>query len=242
MNKKIILTGATGMVGRGVLLECLDDPRVAEVLAVSRRSLGLSHPKLRELLLDDFSAIGDHRDRLRGYDACFYCMGVSAVGLDEAAYTRITYAYTTAFAEVLHALNPDLVFVYVSGQGTDSSERGRAMWARVKGKTENRVFAQGFAAAYAFRPGLILPERGIRSATGWYNAIYTVMRPLFPLLNRLDGVTTTSRVGQAMIQTLFAPPAARILDNRAINALSQSGAARPSSEPRRRRYFFVVPI
>ena len=222
MKKRVILTGSTGMVGRGVLLECLDDPRIEAVLTINRRTLGMEHPKLREILLADFLAIATLREQLRGYDACFYCMGVSAFGLDEATYTRITYATTAAFAEVLYELNPALTFVYVSGQGTDRSEAARLMWARVKGRTENKVLDQGFAAAYAFRPGIILPERGIRSATGWYNALYTLLRPLFPLLERLDSVTTTTRVGRAMINTLFYSPEGRVLSNPGINRLAQA--------------------
>lgn len=229
MGKKIILTGSTGMVGQGVLLECLDDPRIERVLAINRRTLGMSHPKLEELLLPDFLDIATQREHLRGYDACFYCMGISAVGLDEASYTRITYATTEAFANVLYELDPASVFVYVSGQGTDSSEQGRLMWARVKGRTENMVFAKGFGDAYAFRPGIILPERDIRSATGWYNTMYAILRPLFPLLERLDSVTTTTRVGRAMIQTLFAPPEKKVLGNREINALADTSA--PGTAP-----------
>jgi hypothetical protein len=157
------------------------------------------------------------QDRLQGYDACFYCMGISALGLSEAEYDRITYQTAKAFADVLYVLNPNMVFNYVSGQGTDGSEKGSIMWARVKGKTENMVFAKGFKTALAFRPGVILPERGIKSRTPLYNFGYLITRPFFPLMRLSNNVTSTTRIGQAMINTLFQTPSNRILDNAAIN-------------------------
>lgn len=217
---KVIITGSTGMVGQGVLLECLDRPEIEEVLVINRSSLNMQHPKLKELLLKDFMQIADLKDQLRGYDACFYCMGISAVGMSEEDYTRITYSTTGAFADVLYDLNPKMVFVYVSGSGTDSSEKGRLMWARVKGRTENMLFEKGFKAAYAFRPGVIIPEKGIKSKTGWYNTIYAITRPLFPLFKKMNSVTTTTKLGQAMINTLEAPKGKTILENSDINALA----------------------
>ena len=173
----VIITGSTGMVGKGVLLACLESPDIEKVLVLNRSTLGMQHPKLQEILLPDFLEIGGLKDQLQGYDACFYCMGVSAIGMEEEDYHRITYAATKAFADVLFELNPETVFIYVSGAGTDSSEKGRMMWARVKGKTENLVLNKGFKDAYAFRPGLILPEKGIRSRTGWYNTVYQITSP-----------------------------------------------------------------
>ena len=137
--KKVIITGSTGMIGKGVLLECLDSSEIEKVLIINRRSLGMQHPKLQEILLPDFLDIASVKDQLVGYDACFYCMGVSALGLNEESYSKITYSITDAFAGVLYDLNPNSFFVYVSGAGTDSSEKGSMMWARVKGKTENMV-------------------------------------------------------------------------------------------------------
>ncbi len=216
----VLITGSTGMVGKGVLLECLDHPRIDQVLVLNRSTLGMQHPKLREVLLADFLQVDGIREHLRGYDACFFCMGVSSVGMSEEQYSRITYDATKAFADVLFELNPEMVFIYVSGTGTDSTESGRSMWARVKGRTENMVFAKGFRDAYAFRPGLILPERNIRSRTGWYNAIYTVLRPFFPLFRNSRNVTTTSKVGLAMINTLFYPTEKKVLENADINQLA----------------------
>ncbi|WP_422351599.1 epimerase [Flagellimonas sp.] len=220
--KKVIITGATGMVGKGVLLECLEDECISEVLVINRNPLGLAHPKLKEILLKDFMGLESVKDQLVGYDACFYCMGVSVLGLNEETYSHITFAMTKKFADVLFDLNPDMVFNYVSGTGTDSSEKGRSMWARVKGKTENYILSKGFADAYAFRPGGIIPEKGIKSRTGWYNAFYVITRPFFPLMKKSKNITTTTKIGQAMIYTLFDSQKMKHLENRAINALVQN--------------------
>ncbi len=157
---KVIITGSTGMVGKSVLLECLRSNEVEQVLVVNRRSLKMAHPKLKEVLHADFLDLSVIKEELQGYDACFHCMGVSAVGMKEQEYTRLTFDLTAHWVKTLHELNPDMVFNYVSGAGTDSSERGRSMWARVKGKTENMVLRKGFKDAYAFRPGGILVEKG----------------------------------------------------------------------------------
>ncbi len=217
----VVLFGATGMVGSGVLLECLDDPRVASVLVVGRRSCGVTHRKLTEVLHDDFfdySALGA---RLSGLDACFFCLGVSAAGMKEAEYTRLTHDLTLAAARALLDRNPDMVFCYVSGLGTDSTESGRAMWARVKGRTENALRAMPFRGAYMFRPGFIQPLRGVRSRTRLYAALYRVAGPLFPLLRRLfpRQVTTSVRVGRAMIRVAAEGHASPILESDVIDGL-----------------------
>ncbi|MBX2828606.1 MAG: NAD-dependent epimerase/dehydratase family protein [Flavobacteriaceae bacterium] len=220
MNR-VIITGATGMVGKGVLLECLDHPSVSEVLAINRSSLDLQHSKLKEIILEDFAALETIEDQLKGYDACFYCMGVSVVGLNEQKYTHITFSITQIFADVLYKHNPTMVFNYVSGKGTDSSEKGRSMWARVKGRTENYILNKGFRDAYAFRPGAIIPERGIKSKTGWYNAIYVIMRPFFALLKKSKNITTTTKIGLAMIHMLSKPSDLKHLENHDINLLAE---------------------
>ena len=158
---KVLLTGGSGMVGKGVLLECLDDPRVSQVVSVGRSPLDLTHDKLIEVPLNDMMDTASIDTAFDGIDTCFYCMGVSVVGKTEEEYTRLTYDYAMSFARALHAKNPQSVFVYVSGEGTDSTEQGRSMWARVKGKTENDIINMGFSGAYAFRPGAIIPKRGI---------------------------------------------------------------------------------
>ncbi|MBR8537805.1 NAD-dependent epimerase/dehydratase family protein [Carboxylicivirga sediminis] len=161
---KVIITGSTGMVGKGALLECLDSPVVNKILVINRSSVYIHHPKLEEIIHKDFSDLSAIKDRLASYDACFHCMGISALGLSEAQYTEITYTMTKELADTLYSLNPQMVFSYVSGAGTDSSEKGRVMWARVKGKTENMILNKGFKDAYAFRPCAILPEKGISRA------------------------------------------------------------------------------
>ena len=199
---KVILFGATGMVGQGVLRECLLDPGVESVLEVGRSPTGQRHAKLRELLRDDFVDYSDVESQLAGFDACFFCLGVSSIGMDEARYRHLTYDITLAAARVLARLNPQMVLVYVSGRGTDSTEQGSLMWARVKGKTENDLLKLPFKAAYMFRPAGIQPLHGIRSKTGWVQAIYVATSPLLSLLNRVAPkyMTTTEQVGRAMIK------------------------------------------
>jgi uncharacterized protein YbjT (DUF2867 family) len=218
---KVILFGATGMVGQGCLRECLLDPGVESVLAVGRSPTGQTHAKLREIVHDDFLDFSGIESRLAGFDACFFCLGVSSVGMSEERYRHLTYDIAMAAAKTLSRLNPDMVFIYVTGAGTDSTEQGRLMWARVKGKTENDLLKLPFKAAYMFRPAGIQPLHGIRSKTAWYQAGYVVAAPLLSLLNRIAPkyVTTTEQVGRAMIQVArdgFPKP---VLESEDINAV-----------------------
>jgi uncharacterized protein YbjT (DUF2867 family) len=224
---KVILFGATGMIGDGVLRECLADPRVSMVLAVGRTPCGITHAKLREHVRADFFDYRDVRAEWSGYAACFFCLGVSSVGMREADYTRLTYDLTLAAARALAEGNPALVFCYVSGAGTDSTERGRSMWARVKGKTENHLIALPFRA-YLFRPAYVQPRRGTRSKTRLYQAFYTVLGPLYPLLRRLAPgyVTTTTALGRAMIEVAAKGHGRRVLESNDINALGERPAHR----------------
>jgi uncharacterized protein YbjT (DUF2867 family) len=209
------------MVGQGVLRECLLDPEIAEVLAIGRSATGQQHAKLRELVRDDLFDLSDIAPSLAGYDACFFCLGVSAMGMKEAEYRRVTYDLTMSVARILAQQNPAMTFLYVSGAGTDSSERGRTMWARVKGKTEDDLLRLPFAAAYMLRPGYIQPMHGIRSKTGWYQALYTVVAPTYPLWKALFGkyVTTTEDLGRAMIKIAKRGASKRVLENQDINAM-----------------------
>ncbi|MEU1201545.1 NAD-dependent epimerase/dehydratase family protein [Streptomyces sp. NPDC005813] len=197
---RVVIFGASGMVGQGVLRACLLDDTVTDVLLVVRKPLGTSHPKLRELVHADFADFSAIQDELKDLDACFYCLGVSAAGRKEAEYTRITYDCTLAAARVVGAGNPALTFTYVSGEGTDSTEQGRAMWARVKGRTENALLAMDFHA-YMFRPGYIQPRHGAVSQTGSYRALYRATSWLYPVLHRIapGHTTTTEHLGRAMI-------------------------------------------
>jgi uncharacterized protein YbjT (DUF2867 family) len=212
---KVIIFGATGMVGQGVLLECLRDPQVTGVLAVGRSPTGQTNAKLRELTQADLFDLTAVAPQLSGYDACFFCLGVSVAGMTEAAYRRITYDLTLAAAQTLAKLNPGMTFVYVTGRGTDSSEQGRLMWARVKGATENALLRLPFRSAYMFRPGMIQPLYGVRSKTPWIQAIYTVLGPLLGLLRAAfpEQIVTTEEVGRAMIAVVRGQPAQRIVES-----------------------------
>ena len=215
---KVIIFGATGMVGQGVLRECLLDPGVERVLAVTRTPIGQQDAKLRELIHDDFTSFTAVERELTGYDTCFFCLGVSSVGMAEDAYRRVTYDFTLAAAQVLARANPDMTFIYVSGAGTDSSESGRVMWARVKGRTENALLRLPFKA-FMFRPGIIQPLHGIRSKTKLYNALYVLMIPLLWLLKLLTpkSITTTEQVGLAMLAVAKRGSAKKILEAEDIN-------------------------
>lgn len=216
---KVILFGATGMVGQGVLRECLLAGDVDNVLAVGRTSTGKQHAKLQEIVRPDLFDLSPIESRLSGFDACFFCLGVSAAGMSEQDYRRLTYELTISIATTLARLNSDMTFIYVSGTGTDSSENSRMMWARVKGKTENDLLKMPFRAAYMFRPGYIQPLHGIRTKTKWYGALYTVVAPLYPILKRLlpNYVTTTECVGRAMLNVARHGAPKRFLENQDIN-------------------------
>jgi uncharacterized protein YbjT (DUF2867 family) len=221
---KILLFGATGMVGQGVLRECLAAGDVDLVQTVGRTVTGMRDGKLRETIhpnLFDAAAMGE---RLAGFDACFFCIGVSSAGMTEEAYTGLTYDLTTTVAETLARLNPDMTFIYVSGSGTDSSEKGRSMWARVKGRTENALLRMPFRAAYMFRPGLIVPLYGVQSKTPSYRTFYSILGPLLPLLHRLfpSRVLTTEEIGQAMLTACRTGAPKPVLEPRDIRALLRS--------------------
>ena len=221
---KVLIFGATGMVGRGVLLECLHDPGVELVVSVGRTSNGIVDAKLREIIHRDFADYSAMEEILSGFDACFYCLGISSAGKPEADYTRITFTYTMAVAEPLSRFNPEMKFIYVSGVGTDRTEKGRTMWARVKGRTENALLRLPFRA-YMFRPGFIEPMDGIQSRTPLYQKIYSVARPLFPLLRRSlpNHVLTTRQIGRAMLRVARQGYPRHILEPRDIRVAAGSG-------------------
>jgi uncharacterized protein YbjT (DUF2867 family) len=202
MKIKTIITGATGMVGEGVLHECPRHPDVESVLVINRKPCGVNHIKVKEIILKDFFNLSAIENQLTGYNACYFCAGVSSIGKTEEEYKRITYDLTMTFANTLVKQNPDMTFCYVSGVGTDSTEKGRVMWARVKGKTENDLLKLPFKAAYMFRPGFIKPTKGLKNA---YNA-YKFFTPFYPLFRKLfpKYVVTLEEIGLAMINvTLF---------------------------------------
>ncbi len=216
---KVVVFGASGMVGQGVLRECLVASDVESVLSVVRRPSGKSDPKLTEVVHGDFADFSSLEEKLAGYDACFFCLGVSSVGMKEPEYRRITYDFTLAAARTLASVNPGSTFVYVSGVGTDSSEKGRLMWARVKGKTENDVMALPLRG-YAFRPGYIQPVHGVVLPQRWKRIAYGVFGKVYPLLNRImpKATTTTENLGLAMVDVARTSPAQKIFYSTDFNA------------------------
>ena len=222
---RVILFGATGMVGQGVLRECLLDPDVNAILTVGRSATGTTDAKVHELVPPNMFDYSGVERELAGYDACFFCLGVSSAGMKEPDYERATYGLTMAAAQTLARINPQMTFVYVSGQGTDSSEKGRTMWARVKGKTENALLRLPFKSAYMFRPGFIQPLHGIRSKTALYQAIYSLTGPVIPLLRRLfpKVILTTEEIGKAMLAVAKRGSPVKVLEVRDMQALLPVG-------------------
>jgi uncharacterized protein YbjT (DUF2867 family) len=222
----VIITGTTGMVGEGVLHECLQHPAVEAVLIINRKPLGVTHPKLKEIVHADFYDLTAIEPQLRGYNACYFCLGVSSVGMPAEDYYKVTYTLTMSVASTLSRLNTDMVFIYVSGAGTDSSEKGRSRWARVKGKTENDLMALPFRRVYAFRPGFIRPTRGLANAHSFYRYVdflFPIGRALYP-----GGFVTLAELGLAMIRLTLRGDPTRIIDGKDIIALAAAPASPPS--------------
>jgi uncharacterized protein YbjT (DUF2867 family) len=215
----VILFGASGMVGQGALRECLLDPGVEKVLAIGRGATGQQHPKLREIVQKNIADLSPVEDQLTGYDACLFCLGVSSVGMTEAAYRPITYDLTVKVANTLLRLNPGMTFVYVSGASTDAASK--TMWARVKGETENALLAMPFKAAYMFRPGFIQPLHGIKSKTALYRIPYTILGPFNALFLKFfpKFATNTEVLGRAMIKAARGGAPKRVLESQDINSL-----------------------
>jgi uncharacterized protein YbjT (DUF2867 family) len=219
---KVLIFGATGLIGQGVLRECLRDPQVERVTAVGRAATGQQHPKLREIVQRDLFDLSPLAEQLGDHDACFYCLGVSSAGMSEADYRRVTHDLTLAIAGPLARRNPNMSFVFLSGSGADGSEKSRMMWARVKGRTENEV-RKLFRTSFVVRPGYVQPMHGITSKTRLYRVLYRVVAPLYPLLRRVfpNQVTTTEQIGRAMIALARDGAAIPLLENRDLNALGQ---------------------
>ena len=204
-------------------MECLDHNDISEVLSISRRSTDLDHPKMKELIHEDFSEFASVTEQIKGYDACYACMGVSSAGMKEEQYRRLTYDYTLSLAKELQGLDPKIIFTYVSGVGTDSSEKGRSMWARVKGKTENDLLNLGFRHAYMFRPGAIIPLRGIQPSSKMYRVLINNLKWLIKLMKRISphAVVDTTQIGLAMINVTKKGYDKKVLTPRDIQILTE---------------------
>ena len=220
MEIKVIITGATGMVGEGVLIECLAHPDVTEVLMVNRRPYNMQHAKLKELIVPDFLKAEDFAEQLKGYDACFFCAGISSVGVNEEKFTVATYDTTMHFAKTVASVNPNMVFTYVSGRSTDSTEKGKVMWARIKGKTENDLMKLPFKKAYNFRPAFMKPTKGQKNV----KTIYKILGGLYPLwLLVMPGwISTMKEVGIAMINAVLKGYNKQVLEVADIKELAKA--------------------
>jgi uncharacterized protein YbjT (DUF2867 family) len=228
---RVILFGATGMVGQAALRECLLDPGVERVLTVGRSPTGQTHEKLRELVHADLTDYSSISAQLAGYDACFFCLGISSAGMSEADYRRVTVDIAVAAARALVQASPGMTFVFVSGRGADATGKSRTMWARVKGEAENAILALPFKAAYVFRPAFIRPMHGITSRTRSYRVLYAIIRPIVPLVAALvpDQVTTTERIGRAMLNVVRYGAPKRTLESPGINTAAAAGGAASGS-------------
>lgn len=220
MKIKTILFGSTGMIGQGVLLECLENANVESILVINRQSCAIIHPKLKEIIHRNLFDLSSFTIEMTGYNSCFFCLGISALRLSEKDYHRTTFELTVSVAETLSGINKDMIFCYISGAGTDSSGNGKMMWARVKGKTENALLSMPFKKAYMFRPGFIQPMKGIKSKTKSYNVLYSIFKPFYFILKHFDSfVINTQIVGKAMILTSLIGFEKNILENKDINKI-----------------------
>lgn len=215
----VLITGATGMVGKSVLLECIRDNRVKNIYLVNRVPVNIKSPKIIEFIVDDFLKVGDLKKKIKNCDACFHCMGITSFGQNSNYYYKVTYEMTKSLADLVYDINPNSIMTYVSGEGTSTKENSIIDWANVKGKTENYILNRGFKDAYMFRLGLLIPENGIKAKTKLYNLFYTIMTPFYPLMKLIPSITTSSKLGLAMINCVYFTENDKYLDNRKINNL-----------------------
>lgn len=220
MKIKAIIFGSTGMLGQAVLLECIENNEVESILVINRQSCHIKHPKLAEIIQPDLFDLSGLTNKLKGYNTCFFCLGVSSAGLSENEYHKITYELTLHVATTLLDLKKDITFCYISGAGTDSSEKGRIMWARMKGKTENALLSMPFKKAYMFRPAFIQPMKGIRSKTKSYQVLYSIFKPFYFILKHFDSIVTNTTIfGKSMILAVLNGYEKNILENKDINKI-----------------------
>ena len=217
----VLITGSTGMVGKSVLHECIKDKRVKNIYLINRSPVNLKSPKISELIISDFLKIGQLREKIKNCDACFHCMGITSFGQRSEYYYKVTFEMTKAITDLVYSINSNSIMTYVSGEGTSTKENSKIPWANVKGKAENYILNRGLKDAYMIRLGLLIPENGIRAKTKLYDLFYTLMRPLYPIMKLFPTITTSSKLGMAMINSLYYPVSEKFLNNRKINKLSQ---------------------
>ena len=218
----VLITGSTGMVGKSVLHECVSDKRVKNIYLINRLSVNLKSPKISEFIISDFLKVGELKKKIKNCDACFHCMGITSFGQNSEYYYRVTYEMTKAITDLVYSINSNAIMTYVSGEGTSTDENSKIPWANVKGKAENYILNRGLKDAYMIRLGLLIPENGIKAKTKLYNLFYTLMTPLFPIMKLLPTITTSSKLGLAMINSVYYPNSNKYLDNKKINKLSET--------------------
>ena len=217
----VLITGSTGMVGKSVLQECIKDKRVKNIYLINRIPVNLKSPKISEFILTDFLKVGEIKNKIKNCDACYHCMGITSFGQKSEYYYKVTFEMTKAITDLVYNINPNSIMTYVSGEGTSTNENSKISWANVKGKTENYILNKGLKDAYMIRLGLLIPENGIKAKTKLYNLFYTLMTPLFPVMKLIPSITTSSKLGTAMINSVYYPNSNKYLDNKKINKLSK---------------------
>ena len=218
----VLITGSTGMVGKSVLYECIKDDRINKIYLINRSYSGITNSKISELVIKDFSLVKNLKSKIKGCDACFHCMGITSFGHNKKYYYEVTYEMTKLITDLIYEINPSAVMTYVSGEGTNAKENSKIAWANVKGKAENYILNKGLKDSYMIRLGLLIPENGIKAKTRIYNFFYTMMVPFYPLMKMIPSITTSSKLGKAMINCVYFPSEDKYLDNRKINKLSKA--------------------
>tara|TARA_B100001287_G_scaffold262386_1_gene252245 strand:- start:8 stop:682 length:675 start_codon:yes stop_codon:yes gene_type:complete len=217
----VLITGSTGMVGKSVLQECIKDKRVENIYLINRIPVNLKSPKISEFILADFLKVAEIKKNIKNCDACYHCMGITSFGHSSEYYYKVTFEMTKAITDLVYSINSNSIMTYVSGEGTSTNENSKISWANVKGKTENYILNKGLKDAYMIRLGLLIPENGIKAKTKLYNLFYTLMTPLFPIMKLIPTITTSSKLGIAMINSVYYPNSNKYLDNKKINKLSK---------------------
>ena len=218
----VLITGSTGMVGKSVLYECIKDDRINKIYLINRSSNGIKSLKISELIIKDFLSVKNIKSKIKNCDACFHCMGITSFGHNKKYYYKVTYEMTKLITDLVYEINPRAVMTYVSGEGTNAKENSKISWANVKGKAENYILSKGLKDSYMIRLGLLIPENGIKAKTRLYNFFYTMMAPFYPIMKMIPSITTSSKLGKAMINCIYFPTEDKYLDNRKINKLSEA--------------------